>query len=88
MLLFLFCVVYVVVGIVMYANDVFDEVARSTSFDIVDAISFALIGGAIIMIRVFRNCIRVLECEIETVVWPECPQFLIDIKNGFLSIFK
>lgn len=57
----IFLVVYLIAGAVMYANDVFD----TDSATLVPAITFTLVGGLVITLRVFHFATVILSAEIE-----------------------
>lgn len=96
MFLLLGFIIYCAFGLFAYGNDVFDH----KSANLVDCITYTLIGGLVITIRVFRNSIAILGQELEGV---QTPQFVIDmllivksttikisnsIKSGATAVYK
>lgn len=59
---FLALMVYLVLGFIMYVNDVFD----TESATLVPLITYTLIGGVVISLRVFRLSAAILLEEVES----------------------
>lgn len=71
-------IAYVVIGVIAYANDVFDDsYDENETGELTPALTFALIGGAVITLRVFHLASRVLLSEVNK-AFPGLILFVID----------
>ncbi len=80
----LLIVVNCMLGVILYANDYFDDISQDNNGNPVDALTFILFGVTIVIVRVARNTLNVFAKELEG---SGIGEFITAVLNALKSFF-